>query len=439
MSNATLLKNALLVTMNREREIVNGDLLIEDGKISHIGGTISNADQAEVIECSGKWIFPGFIQGHVHLCQTLFRNQAEELPLLEWLQKRVWPYEGAHTAETIRVSSKLGLAELIRSGTTTLLDMGTVNHTEEIFHVADEVGIRGFFGKGLMDHESMPSYLSDKTEHAIKEASDLCEKWHEHDHGRLNYVLCPRFVLSCTEQLWKEITIISEQNNLFIHTHASENRQETEFVKQMTGLGNIAYFHKLGITGPRLAVAHCIWLEDHELEILSSTQTRVLHCPTTNLKLGSGIAQVKEFLNAGVKVLLGSDGAPANNRLNILDEMKLASLLQLPIHGPKAFPAKKIVELVTIDAAKALMIDETVGSLEVGKDADLIIIDPKTTWTLPEGNVYDTVVYSCTRENVESLFVRGKQLLRGGELLTIDEKQLIEDVPMAWDKIKSST
>lgn len=437
MSNRQLYQNALLITMDKERRITEGDLLVENGIIKEIKNKITPPENTEKIDLSNKWILPGFIQGHVHLCQTLFRNQAEGLPLLQWLQQKIWPFEGAHTKKTIRVSAQLGLAEMIRSGTTTILDMGTVHHEEEIFRVVDEVGIRGFFGKALMDQESVPNYLRETREDGLKESLRLINKWHDFDNGRLKYALAPRFVLSCTEKLWREVGEISKQNNLLIHTHAAENREETEFVKQLTGMGNISYFHKLGLTGRLLALAHCIWIDDKELEILSSTKTRVLHCPTTNLKLGSGVAQIKEFIDAEVPLLIGSDGAPGNNRLDILSEMKLANLLQLPSHGAGSISAQEIIEMATINGAKALGIENRVGSIEIGKEADFIVIDPNTVSSIPNGEPYQTIIFSIQPSNIESVFVRGKPLLQNGILKTISEKELLLNAKEAWNIIKS--
>ncbi|RYF36606.1 MAG: HAMP domain-containing protein, partial [Comamonadaceae bacterium] len=244
--------------------------------------------------------------------------------------------EAAHSAETLYTSAKLGIYELLSGGSTTILDMGTVRHTESIISAAKKFGIRGSFGKCLMDHpKTTPKNLREKTEVALQEAVELYHKHHGANGGRIRISFAPRFVVSCTEELLKEVERISSEFGMLVHTHACENQKEIELVREMTGKDNIDYLHALGLTGDRLVLAHCVWLTDREKIILKKTGTHVAHCPSSNLKLASGIAPIQEYLDMGISVALGADGAPCNNRLNAFQEMRLAAFLQKPGRGPK--------------------------------------------------------------------------------------------------------
>src|SRR5919205_278510 len=266
--SSILIKNGTLVTMDKAKTIVRGDLLINGKHIAAIGGSGQTAET--VIDADGCAVIPGFVQTHIHLCQTLFRGAADDLALIDWLEQRVWPMEAAHSAASIAASARLGIAELIKGGTTSALTMETVNHTAEVFKVVEQTGFRATVGNGVM-----------------------------------------------------------------VHTHASENRTECELVELESGLRNVAYLDSLGLTGRHVALAHCVHLSTNEIAILKTSGTNVVHCPSSNLKLGSGIAPVTKLLEEGISVSLGADGAACNNRLDMFTEMRTAALLQKALHGPE--------------------------------------------------------------------------------------------------------
>src|SRR6266542_1044118 len=354
MSESILIKGGTVVTMDREDSIVRGDLLIRDGRIAAISKDIET-ETTEVIEAGGCAVLPGFVQTHLHLCQTLFRGAADDLSLIDWLKKRVWPMEAAHTPESIRASARLGIAELMKSGTTCALTMETVRHTEEVLRVVDESGFRATVGKCMMDKgDEVPPELHEETDQSIRESVELIESWHGRADGRLQCCFAPRFAVSCTRQLLSEVSELARKHQVMIHTHASENKSECEIVERETDLRNVAYLDSLGISGPHVLLAHCVHLDDEEVETLSRTKTNVAHCPSSNLKLGSGIARIAELLERGISVTLGADGAPCNNRLDMFTEMRTAALLQKALHGPEVLPAARTLRMATIEGAQAM-------------------------------------------------------------------------------------
>src|SRR6185295_6382596 len=230
-----LIKGGTLLTMDEGNAIVVGDLLIRDGRIVSIGESDQTADV--VMDAAGCAVMPGFVQTHIHLCQTLFRGFADDLLLLDWLKKRVWPMEAAHTAASIRASANLGVAELIKGGTTCALTMETVNHTEEVFHVVADSGFRAIVGKCMMDKgDDVPGALHEDTEASISESLALLESWQGKAGGRIHFCFAPRFALSCTGELLTRVAQLAKERNVIVHTHASENRNECALVEGETGL-----------------------------------------------------------------------------------------------------------------------------------------------------------------------------------------------------------
>jgi len=421
-----LIKNATIVTMNKEREVFQGNILLEGDRIVAIGQTGEQADR--VIDATGRVVIPGLIQSHVHLCQTLFRGQADDLELLDWLKLRIWPLEGCHDPESLYYSAMLGCGELFKSGTTAIIDMETVNHTEAAFDALLQTGMRAVTGKCMMDYgEGVPDTLMEDTDRSIQESVDLLEKWHGKGNGRIQYAFTPRFVVSCTERLLVEVRDLAQKYNVRVHTHASENRGEIELVQQDRGMRNVVYLEKIGLAGPNLILAHCIWLDDQETDILVKSGTKIAHCPSSNLKLASGIAKIPELISKGAHVSIGADGAPCNNNLDQFTEMRLAALIQKPIYGPTVMPAEEVFELATIGGAKAMGLENEIGSLEVGKKADLAIVDLSGLHTNPlmgKVSIYSQLVYQVKSSDVLYTIVDGQIVLDNRVLTTINEEEV---------------
>lgn len=419
MGNAILIKNATVITLDADDRIFTGDVLVVDDRIV----AFDAATQADtVIDATGRVLLPGFVQTHIHLCQTLFRGAADDLALIDWLKQRIWPLEAAHTSASLRISAQLGIAELIRGGTTCALTMETVRHTDEVFRVVEESGFRATVGKCLMDAgEDVPAALYEETEAAIAEAITLIERWHGQAQGRIRACFAPRFAVSCTRELLERVARLSRERQVLVHTHASENRDEIAFVEQNTGLRNIAYLHSVGLAAPHVVLAHCVWLNEMEMNLLQQTATKVAHCPSSNLKLGSGIAPVTELLQRGIGVSLGADGAPCNNRLDMFTEMRTAALLQKVQHGPQAIPALTALKMATIEGARALSLDDEIGSIEIGKKADLTLLNLQQLHCTPQSDLVSTIVYAAQPSDVETVIIDGNVVMQQRSMLTLDE------------------
>lgn len=417
--------------MNREREVLaDADVLIQDGRIARIGRGLKVRGAARrVIDVAGQVVMPGLIHGHLHACQTLFRNHADGLELLDWLRERIWPYEAAHDADSMRASADLTFAELIQSGATAALDMGTVRHYDAVFESARDSGFRLTGGKAMMDTgHSLPAGLRETTESSLAQSLALLERWHGSQGGRLRYAFAPRFVLSCTERLLKEVSRLALEKGVRVHTHASENPTECDLVRQRIGMDNVAYFHALGLSGPHVTLAHCVWLTAEEQRLLRETGTVMCHCPSSNLKLASGIAKVPELMDAGVHVCLGADGAPCNNNLDLFVEMRLAALLHKPRVGPLGMPPLRVLEMATLEGARALGLEKEVGSLEEGKRADVTVVDVRGLHALPTPeNVLGVLVYAARSTDVSHVVIDGQLVLKDRQLLTLDALQVAED------------
>lgn len=427
----TLLRNATIVTMNNQDQILVGDVLLRDDRIVSVGEPVTEYDaDTTVIEAKGKLLLPGFVQTHIHLCQTLFRGRADDMALMDWLRKRVWPLEAAHDEESVYYSAMLGIGELLRSGTTTILDMETVSHTDYAFQAMASSGIRAISGKVMMDAGGdVPLGLQEQTDKSVTESTRLLEKWHGHDGGRLGYAYCPRFVVSCSEQLLTEVRDLSAHYNVLVHTHAAENLDEIELVRSQRGMRNIVYLDHIGLTSPRLVLAHCIWLDEEEREILRRTGTKMTHCPGSNLKLASGIAMVPELLEQGVEIGIGADGAPCNNTLDMFQEMRLTAMLHKVRCGPESMNARTVLRMATIGGARTLGLDHLIGSIEAQKKADLVMLDLNDFHTFPsyEADPYSRVVYAASRGNVDSVWVDGKRVVERGKVRTVDKGLVLRE------------
>lgn len=422
----TRILNGTLLTSGPDHRTVKADLYVTGNRITHIGEVPAEAD--ETIDATGCVVMPGFVQSHIHLCQTLFRGAADDLELLDWLKKRIWKLEAAHDGDSLRTSAQLAVAEMMRGGTTCALTMESVHHTESALEVVEESGFRAVVGKCLMDKgDEVPPGLRETTDHARTESLRLIETWHGRADGRVRVAFAPRFVLSCTEDLMRDVAAIARERGLLVHTHASENRDEIAIVEQETGFRNIRYFHEIGMTGSNVCVAHCIWLDDEETEILAATGTHVLHCPSSNLKLGSGVASVVELLGRGVSVSLGADGAPCNNRLDAFTEMRTAALLQKMRRGASQLDAREAFVMATWNGARALGLADEIGSLEIGKRADLAVVNLETLHAAPHPDPLSALVYAATTADVRDVLIDGRRVVNGGELTTLDEGAIIRD------------
>jgi len=280
-----------------------------------------------------------------------------------------------------------------------------------------------------MDHgQGLPAGLRETTEASISESLALMTRWHGQEDGRLRYAFAPRFVLSCTEGLLKQVGELAKKHGVRIHTHASENPTECDVVREKTGMDNVAYFESLGMLGPHTTLAHCVWLTANEHRVLRETQTCVCHCPGSNLKLSSGYAKIPELLAEKVNLSLGSDGAPCNNNLDMFVEMRLAGLIHKPRSGPTAVSAQQVLEMATLGGAKAIGMEAEVGSIEAGKRADLTLIDLSGPHATPGGeDIVSRLVFSGRSSDVTDVMIDGRLVMKNREVLTLNESRVLAE------------
>lgn len=437
-ASALLIRGGVLVTMDPTQEVRVGNLLVVGERIAAVGlidpHQVPADTEVEVIDAQGCLVMPGLVQAHVHLCQTLCRGQAEDLPLLAWLRERVWPYEAALSEEAAATAARLGCAELLLSGTTAILDMGTVHHEDALIEAVAATGIRATLGKAMMDlRGEAPAGLSETTHDSLSASDALCRRWHGARDGRIRYAYAPRFVLSCTDELLREVAervAAGGPGGPRVHTHASEQLAEIALVRERFSRDNVAALARLGIAGDRAILAHCVHVDPAERHTLSSWGTHVAHCPSSNLKLGSGLAPVAEMLALGINVALGADGAPCNNRLDGFEELRLCSLLQRGRLGPTAITAQQALTCATLGGARALGLERDIGSLTAGKRADVVVLDRRGLHFAPEYDPAAALCHGARGGDVRDVLVDGRVLVRGGkltELTGLDADALRED------------
>lgn len=423
--------------MDAVRTVVRADLLVVDRRIAAIGAAVPAALAAlpggradDAFDARGAFVLPGFVHAHLHLCQTLFRGLAEQSDLLRWLREGIWPLEAAHTEDSLAASVRLGACELIRGGVTCVNDMGTVHHADALGETLAASGLRAVFGPALMDRGvGVPARLLEGAERALERALAVADRHHGAADGRLSVSLAPRFILSCSEELWRGVTEASRARGLLVHTHMAEAPTEGAEVKAAVGMHAAPWFDSHGFLHERFVAAHGVWLDADELRRVRAADAALVHCPGSNLKLGSGIADVRAWKRAGVRCGLGSDGAPCNNRLDTFHELGLAAGLARVVHRDDPLAAADVLALATCDGAAALGIADRTGSLEVGKQADLAVVAHDRAHHGPFATLdpYTTIVHATQAADVRLTMVDGRALQRDGVLTMLDEGRCTED------------
>ena len=419
--------------MDAAGTIARGDLLVRDGAIAALGHAVPDAlaelpdgKADESFDAAGAFVLPGFVHGHLHLCQTLFRGLAEQSDLLRWLRESIWPLEAAHTESSIAASARLGLAELIAGGVTCVNDMGTVRHTGAIAETLEASGMRAIFGKALMDGgQGVPHDLKESRSAALASALELAKRWDGAARGRLRVSLAPRYILSCSDELWRDVAGAAAERGLLVHTHLAESPTEAREVQTAVARTAARYFAQQGVLSGRFVGAHGVWVDDEELALLGKADAALVHCPGSNLKLGSGLANVKRWARAGIRRGLGSDGAACGNRLDTFHEMSLAALVSRVLEPAEHLTAREVLALATCEGARALGLSAVIGSLETGKQADVIVVDhaglhhaPHETWSPSV-----TLVHATRVTDVRLTMVAGRVLYRDGAWTTLDAER----------------
>ena len=420
--------------MDASGTVARGDLLVRDGVIVALGEGVPAAlaelpggRADESVDAAGAFVLPGLIHGHLHLCQTLFRGLAEQSDLLRWLRESVWRLEAAHTDASIAASARLGLLELIAGGVTCINDMGTVGHTDAIAAVLEQTGIRAIFGKALMDRGTgVPAGLRENAAQALESALSLHRRWDGAADGRLHVSLAPRFILSCSDELWRGVAKAGAERGLMVHTHLAESPTEAREVQATVATSAGRYFAKCGVLSERFVGAHGVWVDDEELGLLKRADAALVHCPGSNLKLGSGFANVKRWIHEGLRRGIGSDGAACDNRLDTFHELSLAALISRTLDPGGYLSAREVLALATCEGARALGLGATTGSLETGKQADVIVVDHTAPHLAPNETLdpYTTLVHAARAGDVRLTMVAGRILYRTGTWTTLDPERV---------------
>ncbi|MBS3815484.1 MAG: amidohydrolase family protein [Hadesarchaea archaeon] len=415
-----LIKNGYVITMNPSREeYPEGDIAIDEGRITKISDDI-NQDAEKVIDAKGKAIIPGLINAHSHLPMVLLRGFADDLPLKEWLEDKIWPLESGLTEEHVYNGALLGCLEMIKSGTTCFADQ--YFFMDKVAEAVEESGLRASLSYGIIEQGDQ-----EKRESEIEKGTELLKDWHGKANDRIMAMYGPHAPYSCSPECLEEIRDQGEKHGVGVHTHLSETENEVEEIIDQYGKRPGEHLKDLGILKSNTLIAHCVWVNEEEIEIIENTGAKPVHNPVSNMKLGSGAAPVSEMLSRGIPVALGTDGAASNNSLDMLEEIKFAALLQkLDRRDPTALPAQSALEMATINGAKALELEDEIGSIEIGKKADLILIDLNKPHLTPKHDVVSHLVYSSVGSDVDTVIVDGKILMEDREPLTLEENNILE-------------
>jgi 5-methylthioadenosine/S-adenosylhomocysteine deaminase len=432
-----LVLGGTIVTMDGARRVIeNGGIAVENGRIVAIGtrAEIEGGYRArQRVVAAGKVITPGLINGHTHIPMVLFRGLADDLDLQEWLTKYIFPAEAKNVTEQfVRIGARLGLAEMIRGGTTTYCDM---YYFEDA--IADETakaGVRGVLGETIID---FPVADNKTNAEGMAYVEKFVSRWKGND--LVVPAIAPHAPYTVSEAHLKAVRAFADRTGVPIVTHISETKRELDDSVKEKGASPVAYLDRIGFLNDKVIAAHMVWPQGTDIAILKRRGVGVVHNPQSNMKLASGVAPVPKMLSEGVFVGLGTDGAASNNDLNMWEEMDTVAKLHKVFTGdPKVISAQQAFELATIRGAQALHMEKEIGSLEPGKRADLLIIDRDTLNQIPLYNIYSDLVYATKAADVQTVIINGRVVMRDRRLLTLDETTIKADARTLRDKIIKS-
>lgn len=414
------IKNIMSVVPMTEKDYVLEDvnIYIKDKNIFHIGDELKDFNFDKVIDGSGMVALPGLINTHTHLAMTLFRNYADDMKLEDWLFKKIFPLEDKLMGEDVYYGSKLGLIEMIKSGTTCFLDM--YFFVEDTLKAINESKIRACISRGLTSGEGEDA--------KIQEVRDLYGKYNDYE-GRIKIMVGPHAVYTCSENFLKKCLNLTKELNTRLHIHLNESKNEVEESLKAHGKSPIEWVDYLGLLEVPTIAAHCVWLNENDMNILKNKNVNVAHNPVSNLKIASGIANIYKMQKEGINVCLGTDGAASNNNLNMFKDLNIASLLSKGLNlEPVATTAYETLEMATINGAKALGLEDLIGTLEVGKEADIILIDFNKPHLKPKNNVISSLVYSAFGSDVDTVIVKGNVLMENRKIKVFDEVDTVKEI-----------
>ncbi len=419
-----VIRGCIILTLSGAEDVIwRGLIALKDGKIIYVGreAEAPTFEAERVIDGEGKIAMPGLINCHTHAAMTLFRGIAEDKELDAWLRETIWPLEAKLKPQDIYHGTLLGCIEMIKSGTTCFSDM--YFHENMVAKAVIETGLRCVLSPGIIEagRKMLGRILLRSAINIIKEYGRIAD-------GRISAMLGPHAVYTCSPQLLKRIGEESMKFNVGIHIHLAETESSAATARKLYKKSEVELLGELGLLSPKLLAAHCVHLSDADVNLMAKHDVKVSYNPISNMKLASGIPRIKDLLDAGITVGLGTDGPASNNSLDMFETMKVAALLQKVKYGdPRVMPAKKIVEMATIDGARALGLDSLIGSLEVGKRADLILIDVNKPHLTPLRNPYAALVYSAHGSDVSTVIVDGRIIMEEREIKNVNELEIMSE------------
>ncbi len=432
-----IIRGGTIVTMDASRRVIeNGGVAVNNGRIVAVGDT-AEIDRKyaarEVVNAGGKVVIPGLINGHTHVPMTLFRGIADDLDLQEWLTKYIFPAEAKNVTEDfVRVGARLGLAEMIRSGTTTYCDM--YYFEDAIADETSKAGVRGVLGETVID---FPVADNKTYEEALAYTERFIKKWQ--GNALVVPAIAPHAPYTVSEAHLKAARALSDRLRAPIVIHISETKREVDDSVAAKGASPIDYLNRIGFLNNRIVAAHVVWPSEEELGLLKKLGVGIVHNPQSNMKLASGTAPVPEMLKENLPVGLGTDGAASNNDLNLWEEMDTAAKLhKLISHDPKVLNALEAFEMATIRGARALHLENEIGSIEKGKRADLVVVDLDALNQTPSYNIYSDLVYATKAADVRTVIIEGRVVMRERRLLTLNEDAIKADARRYRERIVQS-
>ncbi|NHJ31799.1 MAG: amidohydrolase [Asgard group archaeon] len=420
-----LIFNAHILTINEKMESFRrGYIIVKDTKIVDIGSMDkfhdnynNKIDVKEEIDAKGDLVFPGFVNAHGHFAMTLFRGIADDLPLMKWLNEYIWPIEAKLEKKDCYVGTQLAAIEMIQGGTTTACDM--YFHEDQSLKALEEIAFRGVLGHGMIDFGNEKKGKQEISE--SKKFIELVEK-----ANLCTVIVSPHATNTCSDELLIEAKNLAVENKLPLQIHLAETKAEVEEIKKKKNSTPTKHLNNIGFLCENLVAGHCVWLNTEDIKLLKENNVKIAHNPSSNLKLGSGIFNYKNLRKNDITIALGTDGASSNNNLSMIEELRLASFLHKGVNtNPEILPASEAIRMATINGAKALGLDNDIGSLEIGKKADLIIFNTRTPNVWPPHDPYSLIAYCANDSNVDSVIINGQTVLRERQFLTIESREVL--------------
>jgi len=418
----TLIQNCMILPMHSNGIIKEGIITVKHGRITHVGrrDAAARIKATKTIDGRGKIALPGLINCHTHLSMTLFRGIAEDQPLQTWLRETIWPLEAKLQPEDVYTGALLGCLEMIKTGTTTFVDM--YFHEDKVAEAVEEAGLRAVLSQAVIETGN-----KDMDERIFRDSVDFVKRFKTRADGGVIPRLGPHAVYSCSPELLKEVRRIATELKVGIHIHLAESLELARQIKTEHGLSEVQLLEGLGFLDSDVLAAHCIHLSDQEIATLTKYDVKISYNPVANMKLAQGTPRIHDLLEAGLTVGIGTDGPASNNNLDLLQTAKIGALLQKQHYqDPTVLPASTVLRMATIDGARALGLEESIGSLEVGKKADIILVNLEEPHLTPIHDPYANIVYSASGSDIDTVIIDGEVVMEGREVKTLDEAEILE-------------